>query len=130
VPQSPDAKDRDELVQQVTADLLQQAQPILADIARLLVDTPDENLFGATEFALRDKILKLVAVALNARLGEKKVATRDAASTAPTATPPQPSTATELDDRLASAGKSSARGPITSAEPAAKALRRGTKKSG
>jgi hypothetical protein len=130
MPPSTDTANRDQLVQEITADLLQQAQPILADIARLLVDTPDEKLFGATEFALRDQVLKLVAVALNARLGEKKVATTGAASTARNVTTPPPSTATANGDRSASAEKSSARGRTTTAAPVGKGSRRGTTKSG
>lgn len=126
---SPDTN-RDQLVQKVTADLLQQAQPILADIARLLVDTPDEKLFGATEFALRDQVLKLVAVALNARLGEKKLATTDAASTALAVTTPPPSTDTDAENRLVSGAKSSARGRTTTAAGVPKGSVRGTKKSG
>ncbi len=72
MPSSADPTSWDQQVQAVTADLLQQAEPILREIAGLLIDTPDEKLFGATEFALRDKVLKLVAVAFNARLGKKK----------------------------------------------------------
>jgi hypothetical protein len=128
--QSTGTHSRDQQVRQVTEDLLQQAQPILADIAKLLVDTPDEKLFGATEFALRDKILKLVAVALNARLAEKKVATTEAASTALTATTPPPSTATGPENCSALVVKSPAGEPTTTAAVARKGLRHGTKKSG
>jgi hypothetical protein len=121
-----DAERHDEQVRQITQDLLQQAEPILADIARQLAETPDEQLFGDTEFALRDKILKLVAVALNARLAQKKTATKEVASTAPIATPLPASTVTAPDTPSASAAGSSVRGPTTTAARVGKGSRRGT----
>jgi len=47
-------------------------------LARLLVATPDHQLFGATEYQLRDHALHLVAGALQAALDgrEKKTTTR------------------------------------------------------
>jgi len=130
MPSPANTPSRDQQVQAVTADLVQQAEPILREIASLLVDTPDEKLFGATEFALRDKVLKLVAVALNARVGEKKAGTRGAASTAPDAAAPPDSTATDPARFSASGAKSTARGRTTGVAPAPKGSRRGTQKSG
>jgi hypothetical protein len=129
MPHPTDTNSRAQQVRQVTDDLLKQAEPILADIASLLVDTPDEKLFGDNEFALRDKILTLVTVALNARLGEKKVATTAAVSTVPDATLLPPSTDTGRDGSSDSAAKFSARGRTTTAAAAAKGSRGGTKKS-
>ena len=47
-------------------------------LARLLVATPDHQLFGATEYQLRDRALHLVAAALQTALDgrEKKTTTR------------------------------------------------------
>jgi hypothetical protein len=129
MPSPADTTSRDQQIQAVTADLLKQAEPVLGEIARLLVDTPDEKLFGATEFALRDKVLKLVAVALNARLGEKKAVTTGAASTVPGAAPRPDSTATDRVNHSGSGAKSSVRGRITTAAPVEKGSRRGIKKS-
>ena len=124
-----DAERHAKLVRQITEDLLQQAQPILDDIARTLADTPDERLFGDNEFLLRDKILKLVAVALNSRIAQKKTDTTAAASTAPTATPPPDSKATANAAHSDSEAKSTVPERTTTAARAAKASRPGTKKS-
>jgi hypothetical protein len=74
-----------------------EAQDILQEVAQLLSDTPDEQLFGDTEFAVRDRILRLVATAYQARLAQKKSATSAPASTAPTVDGPPPSTATAAE---------------------------------
>jgi hypothetical protein len=47
----------------IAAELRQLADPILADVAQLLADVPEDQLFGDTEFAVRDRILRLVAAA-------------------------------------------------------------------
>ena len=39
------------------------ADPILAEVAQLLAEVPEEQLFGDTAFAVRDRILRLVAAA-------------------------------------------------------------------
>jgi hypothetical protein len=41
-------------------------------MARLLVSKPDEQLLGATEFEIRDRVHKLGAHAIEAALGERK----------------------------------------------------------
>jgi len=57
-------------------------------MAEDLLDAPDEQLFGAIEFRLRDRAHRLAAAAHQAGLdGRKKGATRAPASTAPAATP-------------------------------------------
>jgi hypothetical protein len=56
-------------------------------MARQLVATPDEKLFGKTEFQLRDKVLTILGDALEERI-EKKVATSKPASSARTAKAP------------------------------------------
>ena len=63
-------------------------------MARLLVSKPDREIFGDTEFELRDLVLQVGAKALEERLRQKKTATADAASTAPSAARPPSSTAT------------------------------------
>lgn len=47
----------------------------LTQIARLLVDKPDREIFGETEFQLRDILLKVGAKALEEHLRQKKMAT-------------------------------------------------------
>ena len=104
-----------QLAQLIGAD----AAPIVQDIAELLATVPDEQLFGDTEFLLRDRVLKLIGCALNARLGQKKTATPAPASTARAAGKPPPSTATAPATPSASAAPSAANAPTTTAAGAA-----------
>jgi hypothetical protein len=75
-------------------DIHDQAAEIADEVAALLADIPDEQLFGNTELLIRDKVLKLVARSLAAKLDQKKTATTGRASTAPVAEKPPDSTAT------------------------------------
>jgi hypothetical protein len=54
----------------------------VADLARLLVGTGDKDLFGATEFQVRDLVLRIGAKAYSEHLREKKTATTGAPSIA------------------------------------------------
>jgi hypothetical protein len=63
------------------------------EMARRLVASSDHDLFGDTQLALRDQALGLVAEAYAERV-EKKVATSDRPSIAPTAAAVPVSTAT------------------------------------
>jgi hypothetical protein len=49
----------------------------VASLARLLASTDDRDLFGKTEFEVRDLVLKIGAKAYEERLREKKMATKD-----------------------------------------------------
>jgi hypothetical protein len=51
-------------------------QTELADLARLLVSKSDRDLFGATEFQVRDIVLRVGAKAYAEMLREKKTATK------------------------------------------------------
>jgi hypothetical protein len=69
--------------QEAEAQALAQRIRELADeefvqMARLLVSKPDREIFGDTEFELRDIVLKVGAKALQERLRQKKTATKDA----------------------------------------------------
>jgi hypothetical protein len=75
-------------------DIRDQAAEIADEVASLLFSVPDEQLFGDTEFRIRDQVLKLVARSIAARLDQKKTATPEPASTAPVAARPPDSTAT------------------------------------
>lgn len=44
----------------------------ISSLARLLVSKSESNLFGATEFQIRDMVLRLGAVAFAEHLREKK----------------------------------------------------------
>ena len=67
----------------------------LVEMARLLVSKPEHEVFGDTEFELRDIVLKVGAKALEEHLRQKKMATGGAASIVPPANKPPSSTATE-----------------------------------
>jgi hypothetical protein len=64
----------------------------VAELARLLVSTGESSLFGATEFQVRDLVLRMGAKAYGEHLREKKTATKEAPSLAPTAASPRTST--------------------------------------
>jgi len=70
-----------------------QAEEDLLALARLLVGKEDRELFGETEFAVRDLVHGLGAKAYAAHLAEKKTATTARASSARTASKPPSSTA-------------------------------------
>jgi F420-0:gamma-glutamyl ligase len=80
----------------LTAEQEQQAQALAARIrqavdadilqlARLLVSKPEHEIFGQTEFEVRDIVHHLGATALQTHLGQKKTATGGAALSARTA---------------------------------------------
>ncbi len=71
--------------QQLLRKLQDAAQPDLLALARLLVAKPEAEIFGATEFQVRDLVHRIGAKALELRLAEKKTATGVPDSTAPTA---------------------------------------------
>ncbi len=66
----------------------------VVELARLLVSKPEHEVFGDTEFELRDIVLRVGAKALEEHLRQKKMATGGAASTARPANKPPSSTAT------------------------------------
>ncbi len=97
----------------------------ILEMARRLVATTDDTLFGDTEFALRDQALGLVADAYAEHL-PKKVGTPLLLSTAPAAAVPPPSTGIGGRRSRRSAGRSPVAGPTTTAASAAKGRARGT----
>jgi hypothetical protein len=54
------------------------AEEEFLEMARLLVGKPDREIFGETEFEIRDLVHKVGAKALQERLSQKKTAIRDA----------------------------------------------------
>jgi hypothetical protein len=79
--------------------IAQAAQEELLQIARALVGSNTRSLFGATEFKVRETLLRVAARAYEHYLAEKKTATQAPASPAPTATKPPLITATDRADR-------------------------------
>src|SRR4051812_19285343 len=78
--------ERQEEADRIFEILRRDSEQDLRDLARLLASKPDGQLLGATEFALRDRVLAIAARALEAALaGRKKGGTKAPASPAPTA---------------------------------------------
>lgn len=125
----PLAPELEQKAQALAARIRSRSEESILAMARRLVSCADETLFGATEFALRDQALGVVADAYNEHL-EKKAATSPPPSTARTAAG-RPSSKTIAKGRSkASAGRSSAVGPTTTAASAGKASAPGTPRSG
>jgi hypothetical protein len=74
--------------------IAQAAQAELRQIARTLVASSPGRLFGATEFKVRDLILRVAAKAYEEHLAQKKTATRAPVSPARTAARRRPTTPT------------------------------------
>jgi hypothetical protein len=111
--------------QELAARIQSRSSATILEMARRLVTTTDETLFGDTEFALRDHALGLVAESYAEHLPQK-VATTARPSTAPSADAAPASRATARKRSKASAARSRAGGPITTAASAAKAPAPGT----
>lgn len=77
--------EREALAQELAQLLHQQSFDTFLQIARTLLDAQEANLFGNTEFKIRELLLKLGVLAYNTHLGQKKTATTAPASPAPTA---------------------------------------------
>lgn len=82
------------LAHELAQAIHQAADDDIRQIARILVAAEERQLFGNTEFRIRDLALKIAAKAYNTHLAEKKTATTAAAFPARTATAPPPTTAT------------------------------------
>jgi len=126
VPLSPELEAR---AQELAARITTRSADAILDMARRLVSTPDEALFGGTEFALRDSAPSVVADAYDEHLG-KKGGTSGPRPTAPAAPDPSPSTTTARRRSPRSAAASAATAGTTTAASAAKASTRGTTASG
>ena len=121
-PLSPELEQK---AQELAARIQSRSAGSILEMARRLVSTTDDTLFGDTEFALRDQALGVVADAYAEHL-EKKVATSARRSTARTAAGPRASTATAGKRSRASAAQSRVGEPTTTAGRAAKASAPGT----
>ncbi len=115
--------------QELAARIQARSADAILEMARRLVATTDDTLFGDTEFALRDQAQGIVADAYAEHLPQN-VATPPAPSTAPTAGDAPPSTLTAKRRSKRSAGRSRATAPTTTADSAPKAPAPGTNGSG
>ncbi|OWY61171.1 hypothetical protein B7486_65200, partial [cyanobacterium TDX16] len=117
--------EREAKAQELAARITARSADAILEMARRLVATTDDTLFGDTEFALRDQAQGIVADAYACHLPQK-VDTPPAPSTAPTVEDARPSTATAKRRLKRSAGRSRADAPTTTADSAAKAPAPGT----
>jgi hypothetical protein len=65
-------EDQARRAQQLFDSLMAAAEPDLRAIAESLATKPDDQLFGRTEFELRDRVLRLGAKALQAAAQQRK----------------------------------------------------------
>lgn len=121
-PLSPDLEAK---AQELAARIKARSAGAILEMARRLVATTDETLFGDTEFALRDQAQGIVADAYACHLPQK-VGTPPLPSTAPGVSDPRPSTGTGRKRSKRSAGRSRATGRTTTAPSAKKAPAPGT----
>lgn len=115
--------------QELAARITTRSADAILAMARRLVATTDDTLFGDTEFALRSHAHGLVADAYAEHLPQK-VGTPPPPSTAPTAGGRPPSTGTGRRRSRPSVARSPAGGPTTTAGSADTAPARGTPGSG
>ena len=121
-PLSPELEQK---AQELAARITTRSADAILEMARRLVATTDDTLFGDTEFALRDHALGLVAGAYAEHLPQK-VGTPPPPSTAPTAAGPRPSTGTGRRRSRPSAERSRVGGRTTTAGSAAPGSAPGT----
>lgn len=117
--------EREAQAQELAARIKARSADAILEMARRLVTTSDESLFGDTEFALRDQAQGIVADAYACHLPQK-VGTPLPPSTAPTAQDAPRSTGTAKKRSRRSAGRSRATAPTTTAGSAPKAPAPGT----
>jgi hypothetical protein len=111
--------------QELAARIKTRSADAILEMARRLVATTDETLFGDTEFALRDHAQSIVADAYACHLPQK-VATPPPPSTAPSASDPRPSTGTARRRSKRSEERSRAIARTTTADSASTAAAPGT----
>lgn len=111
--------------QDLAARIKARSADAILEMARRLVTTSDESLFGDTEFALRDQAQGIVADAYAEHIPQK-VGTPLPPSTAPTVPDAPRSTGTAKRRSKRSAGRSRATGRTTTADSANRASAPGT----
>jgi hypothetical protein len=87
-------REQEQQAQELAARIRQAVEGDILRLARLLVSKPEDQIFGQTEFEVRDLVHHLGATALQTHLAGKKTATAAAASSAPAAASPRSSRAT------------------------------------
>jgi len=86
--------EQEALVQEITQEVVRAAESDIADIVRTVLSKKDRDVFGQTEFTVRDIIHQAAVKAYDAVLARKKTATTAPASLVPTAVKRPATTAT------------------------------------
>ncbi len=83
---------------QLAAEIQAMSADAIREVAEILSTTPDEKIFGDTEFVVRAHVMKIVANSFSAHFAQKKTATSDPPSPVHTVSEPPSSkgTATEV----------------------------------
>ena len=92
--QGPLPDEQEAQAQELALAIAQAAQQELLEVARALVGSGTADLFGATEFKVRDVILRVAAKAYEEYLAQKKTATTVPASPARAVARRRPTTPT------------------------------------
>ena len=87
--------EQEQQARELAARIQSRSTEVILEMARRLVAAPERDLFGETQLVLRDRALELVAQAYAERV-EKKAATLDRPSTAPSAAVRPASTPTAI----------------------------------
>jgi hypothetical protein len=74
--QEPLPAEQEAEVQRLAREMAEAAQGDFLQLARTLVTAPKGQLFGATEFKVRDIVLRMAAQIYQQHLGQKKTATK------------------------------------------------------
>ena len=91
--------EQDSNARELAAEIQAMAAEVIQEVAELLSTTPDEKIFGDTEFLVRSHVLKIVGKAFTAHLAQKKTATSAPESPARIVNNPPSSTAIVLEIR-------------------------------
>jgi hypothetical protein len=86
--------DKEALAQRLAEELKQAVSDEVLEMARTLVDTDDQDLFGDTEFQIREQLLKIGRLLYQKHLDQKKTATTQPPPSARTASAPPTSRGT------------------------------------
>jgi hypothetical protein len=82
---------------ELAAEIQAMSADVIKEVAEILTTTPDEKLFGDTEFVIRSHVMKILATSFSAHLAQKKTAISEAQATALTASELQSSKATATE---------------------------------
>lgn len=84
---------------QLAAEIQAMSADAIREVAQILSTTPDEKIFGDTEFLVRSHVMKIVANSFSAHFAQKKTATSGPPSPVHTVSEPPSSKASATETR-------------------------------